>query len=133
MKNNVVISCAVTGSGDSLDKHPDIPVTPQQIADAAISAAKAGAAIVHIHVRDPETGKGGRELRWYKEVVERVRADPKDVIINCTAGMGGDWVPSDDNPAEPGPGSDMVGWVLQSAWFMLKHCVRTSVVLIMAP
>jgi uncharacterized protein (DUF849 family) len=109
VKNNVVISCAVTGSGDSLDKHPDLPVTPEQIADAAISAAKAGAAIAHIHVRDPETGKAGRDLAWYKEVVERIRADPTDVIINLTAGMGGDWVPGDNNPAEGGPGTDMVG------------------------
>ncbi len=109
MNKNVIISCAVTGSGDSVDKHPDLPVTPEQIAQAAISSAKAGAAIVHIHVRDPQTGKAGRNVAWYREVVERVRADSTDVLINLTAGMGGDWVPSDDDPAQAGPGTDMVG------------------------
>ena len=84
-------------------------VTPKQIADAVIEAAKAGAAIAHIHVRDPETGKGSRDPALFKQVVDRVRDSDTDVIINLTAGMGGDWVPDADNPAMPGPGTDMVG------------------------
>jgi len=109
MNNNVVITCAVTGAGDAIDKHPDLPVTPEQIAEAVINSARAGAAIAHIHVRDPESGKGARDLDCYREVVERVRADSTDVVVNLTAGMGGDWVPGDNNPAEGGPGTDMVG------------------------
>ena len=73
MNSEVIVSCAVTGAGDTVGKHPGIPVTPKQIADAAIEAAKAGAAIAHIHVRDPKTGKGSRDPALYREVVERVR------------------------------------------------------------
>lgn len=109
MNKNVIISCAVTGAGDVWDQHPDIPVTPPQIADAVISAAKAGAAVAHIHVRDPETGKGARDIELYRQVVELVRGSDTDVIINLTAGMGGAWFPQDDNPSYPGPGTDMVG------------------------
>ena len=109
MNKNVIITCAVTGAGDSWDRHPDLPVTPQQIADAAISAAKAGAAVAHIHVRDPETGKGARDVELFRQVVELVRESDTDVIINLTAGMGGDWFPDDDEPSQPGPGTDMVG------------------------
>ena len=90
MNNNVIISCAVTGSGDTYGKHPELPVTPEQIANSAIAAAKAGAAIVHLHVRDPETGQGSRNPILFKETVERVRDSGVDVIINLTAGMGGD-------------------------------------------
>lgn len=84
------ITCAVTGSGNTADKHPAIPKTPQEIADAAIEAAKAGAAVAHIHVRDPETGKPSRDPALYKQVVERVREADVDVVLNLTAGMGGD-------------------------------------------
>lgn len=104
-----IITCAVTGAGDTTGKHPGVPVTPKEIADAAIEAAKAGAAVAHIHVRDPETGKGSRDLGLFKEVVDRVRSSDTDVVINLTAGMGGDWVPSEDDPAMPGPGTDMIG------------------------
>jgi uncharacterized protein (DUF849 family) len=90
-------------------RHPGVPVTPTQIADAAIEAAKAGAAVAHIHVRDPETGKGSRDPELFKEVVDRVRSSDTDVVVNLTAGMGGDWVPSDADPAMPGPGTDMIG------------------------
>ena len=90
MNKDVIISCAVTGSGDTVRKHPEIPVTPKQIADAAIEAASAGAAITHIHVRDPETGKGSRDNELYKEVVSRIKDNGIDVIINLTSGMGGD-------------------------------------------
>ncbi len=109
MNYDVVVTCAVTGAGDTVGKHPGVPVTPEQIADAAIEAAKAGAAIAHIHVRDPETGKGSRDPALFREVVDRVRSSDTDVVINLTAGMGGDWTPSDDDPAMPGPGTDMIG------------------------
>jgi uncharacterized protein (DUF849 family) len=89
---DVFITCAVTGAGDTTGKSDRVPVTPAAIADAAIEAARAGAAIAHMHVRDPETGRGSRDLTLYREVVERVRAADVDVIINLTAGMGGDLV-----------------------------------------
>ena len=110
MNYEVVVTCAVTGAGDTVGRrHPGVPVTPEQIADAAIEAARAGAAIAHIHVREPETGKGSRDPALFRDVVERVRASDTDVVINLTSGMGGDWVPSTDDPAMPGPGTDMVG------------------------
>ncbi|MFT5259739.1 MAG: hypothetical protein ACI9J2_000870 [Saprospiraceae bacterium] len=109
MNYDVIVTCAVTGAGDTLAKHPGVPVTPEQIADAAIEAAKAGAAVAHVHVRDPETGKGSRDPALFKETVERIRDSDTDVVINLTAGMGGDWVPSADDPSMPGPGTDMIG------------------------
>ena len=89
MNNEVIVSCPVTGGADAAHLHPDLPITPKQIADAAIQAAKAGAAIAHCHVRDPETGNGVRDVALYREVVERIRESDTDVIINLTAGMGG--------------------------------------------
>ena len=109
MNYDVIVSCAVTGAGDTTKRHPGVPVTPKAIAEAAIEAAKAGAAIAHIHVRDPETGRGSRDPELFKEVVDRVRDSDTDVVINLTAGMGGDWVPDGENPAMPGPGTDMIG------------------------
>jgi uncharacterized protein (DUF849 family) len=109
MNYEVIVTCAVTGAGDTTAKHPGVPVTPKQIADAAIEAAKAGAAIAHIHVRDPETGKGSRDPKLFAEVVDRIRSSDTDIVINLTAGMGGDWVPSEADPAMPGPGTDMIG------------------------
>ena len=109
MTNEVIVTCAVTGAGDTLGKHPEVPVTPEQISNAAIAAAKAGASVAHIHVRDPETGLGSRDVNLFKEVVERIRDSETDVVINLTAGMGGDWVPSEENPSMPGPGTDMIG------------------------
>jgi len=106
---DVIVTCAVTGAGDTVGRHPSVPVTPRQIADAAIEAAKAGAAIAHIHVRNPETGKGSRDPELFKQVVDMVRSSDTDVAINLTSGMGGDWVPSDEDPAMPGPGTDMIG------------------------
>jgi uncharacterized protein (DUF849 family) len=108
MNRDVIVTCAVTGAGDTVGRHPAIPVTPQQIADAAIEAAEAGATIAHCHVRDPETGQGSRKVEYYAEVVERVRSAKVDVVINLTAGMGGDLVVDDDNPMVPGAGTDMV-------------------------
>ena len=109
MNKNVIITCAVTGAGDMIAKHPDIPVTPEQVADAVISAAKAGAAVAHIHVRDPKTSKGSRDVELFRESVERVRASDTDVIINLTGGMGGGWFPGSVDPSLPGPDTDMVG------------------------
>jgi uncharacterized protein (DUF849 family) len=109
MNKNVIISCAVTGAGETWDKHPDLPVTPEQVAAAVISAAQAGAAVAHIHVRNPLTGKGARDVELFRQVVEKVRASDTDVIINLTAGMGGGWFPSDDNPGMPAPATDCVG------------------------
>jgi uncharacterized protein (DUF849 family) len=86
------ITCAVTGSGDSTGISDKVPVTPEQIAESALDAARAGAAAVHIHVRNPATGKGAREVAYYREVVERIRASTTDVVINLTTGMGGDLV-----------------------------------------
>ena len=109
MNFDVIVTCAVTGAGDTTAKNPNVPVTPQEIADAAIEAAQAGAAVAHLHVRDPETGKGSRDVGLFKEAVDLVRASGTDVVINLTAGMGGDWTPSPDDPAMPGPGTDMIG------------------------
>jgi len=89
---DVFITCAVTGAGDTVGKSDKVPFTPEAIANDAIAAAEAGAAIAHIHVRDPITGDPAREVDYYQEVVERVRASSTDVIINLTAGMGGDVV-----------------------------------------
>lgn len=109
MNHEVIVTCAVTGAGDTTGRSPHVPVTPKQVAEAAIEAAKAGAAIVHLHVRDPETGQGSRDPKLFKEAVDRVRDSGTDVVINLTAGMGGDWVPDPTNPAMPGPGTDMIG------------------------
>lgn len=109
MNFDVVVTCAVTGAGDTVGKSKHVPVTPAEIAREAIEAAKAGASCAHIHVRDPVTGKGSRDPKLFKEVVDRVRDSGTDVVINLTAGMGGDWTPSADNWAMPGPGTDMVG------------------------
>lgn len=92
MNRDVFITCAVTGSGATTDKSEHVPVTPKDIAAAAIEAAKAGAAVAHIHVRNPETGAPARDPALYREVVERVRASGTDVVLNLTAGMGGDLV-----------------------------------------
>src|SRR4051812_3335300 len=89
MNREGFITCAVTGSGGSQDRSPHVPRSPKQIADSTIDAAKAGAAIVHCHVRDPETGKPRRDEHLYREVTGRNRAADVDVIVNLTAGMGG--------------------------------------------
>ena len=90
MNREVFITCAVTGSGATQDRSPHVPRSPKQIADAAIAAAKAGAAVVHCHVRDPETGAPSRDLGLFREVTERIRDAQTDVVLNLTAGMGGD-------------------------------------------
>ena len=92
MNREVFITCPVTGSGGTQDKSPHVPRSPKEIAESAIEAARAGAAIVHCHVRDPETGKASRRVDLYREVTERIRESDTDVVINLTAGMGGDLV-----------------------------------------
>jgi len=109
MNNDVIITCAVTGAGDTTSRSHLVPITPRQVADAAIEAAKAGAAVVHVHVRDPKTGAGSRDPALFREAVDMIRDSSVDMIINLTAGMGGDWVPSDGDPSLPGPGTDMIG------------------------
>ena len=92
MNREVFITCAVTGSGSTQDRSPNVPRSPKEIADSAISAAEAGAAIVHCHVRDPESGSPSRRLDYYREVTSLIRSSQVDVILNLTAGMGGDVV-----------------------------------------
>src|SRR6478752_8053043 len=111
MNHEVIISCAVTGAGDTVGKHPAIPVTPREIAESAIEAARAGAAIAHLHVRDPKTGKAARDPALYREAVGIIRESGVDVVINLTAGMGGDFVFNPDDPARGGPGTDMAAGV----------------------
>ena len=111
MNWDVFITCAITGSGSTVGKSPHVPVTPEQIATSAIDAALAGAAVVHIHVRDPATGVGSRDTALYAEVAERIRDSGVDVVLNLTAGMGGDLVlGGDEQVLPPNPdGTDMAG------------------------
>jgi uncharacterized protein (DUF849 family) len=110
MQPKVIITCAITGAGDTVGKSPKVPVTPEQIANSALEAASAGATVVHCHVRNPETGKGSRRVDLYREVMERIRARNTDVIINLTAGMGGDVVIGDgEKPLDFADGTDCVG------------------------
>jgi uncharacterized protein (DUF849 family) len=116
MNRKVMITCALTGAGDTVGRSEHVPVTPEQIAEAGIAAARAGAAIVHVHVRDPETGKGSREVAFYREAVERIRASDVDVVVNTTAGMGGDLALDPRHPTRFVEGTDLVGGVER-----LKH------------
>ena len=110
MNRNVFITCAVTGSGSTQDKSPYVPRSARQIAESAIAAAKAGAAIVHCHVRDPKTGAPSRKLEYYREVTDRIRDSNTDVVLNLTAGMGGDVVFGGvENPLPLVQGTDMAG------------------------
>ena len=110
MNREVFITCAVTGSGSTQDRSPHVPRSPKQIADSAIEAAKAGAAVVHCHVRDPETGAPSRDLALYRELTDRVRDAEVDVVLNLTAGMGGDIIfGSSEAPFPTAAGTDMVG------------------------
>ena len=107
---SVFITCAVTGSGDTVNKSDKVPFTPEAIAADCIAAAEAGAAIVHIHVRDPITGAPAREVEYYEEVVQRIRANGTDVVINLTAGMGGDLMVGYPDPWQfEDEGTDLVG------------------------
>jgi uncharacterized protein (DUF849 family) len=110
MNTEVFVTCAVTGSGSTQDKSRHVPRSPAEIASSAIEAARAGAAIVHCHVRDPETGRPARDPRLYREVVERIRDSETDVVVNLTAGMGGDIITGPpDRPVPLAAGTDMAG------------------------
>jgi uncharacterized protein (DUF849 family) len=119
MQRKVMISCAVTGSADTPGRNPAVPVTPKQIADSAIDAARAGAAIVHIHVRDPKTTKPSMDTALYREAVERIRASGTDVLINLTTGPGARFTHDDIDPSKPGPES-----VLKSPEERVRHVVE---------
>ena len=108
MNHEVIVTCALTGAGDTVRRSPHVPVTPAQIAASAIEAANAGAAVVHIHVRNVETGLGSREVALYREAVRLVKESGVDVVINLTAGMGGDLVIDDEDPLKPVDGTDLV-------------------------
>ena len=110
MNREVFITCAVTGSGGTQDRSPHVPRSPKQIADSAIAAANAGAAVAHCHVRDPESGAPSRDLTFYREVTDRIRDADVDVILNLTAGMGGDIIfGSAEKPFPTAAGTDMIG------------------------
>jgi uncharacterized protein (DUF849 family) len=119
MARKVIISCAVTGSADTPGRNPAVPVTPAQIAASALDAAKAGAAIVHIHVRDPQTTKPSMEIAHYREVVERIRASGSDVLINLTTGPGARFTHDETDPSKPGADS-----VLKSPEQRVRHVVE---------
>ncbi|MCY4459196.1 MAG: 3-keto-5-aminohexanoate cleavage protein [Albidovulum sp.] len=111
MNREVFVTCAVTGSGSTQDRSPHVPRSPKEIAESAIGAAKAGAAVVHCHVRDPETGAPARKLEYYREVVRRIRDADVDAVVNLTAGMGGDLVAGPSNRPLPldEKGTDLAG------------------------
>ncbi|WP_025740528.1 3-keto-5-aminohexanoate cleavage protein [Salinivibrio socompensis] len=107
MNRSVILTCAVTGAGDTTGKNPNVPITPKQIADNCIEAARAGASVAHVHVRDPETGGISHNIDHFREVMERVRESDVDIVMNITGGGGGDWVPDAQDPSRGGLGTDM--------------------------
>ena len=119
MQRKVMIACAVTGSADTPGRNPAVPVTPAQIAQSAIDAAKAGAAIVHIHVRDPQTTKPSMDVAHYREVVQRIRDSGTDVVINLTTGPGARFAPGAEEPLKVGPGTN-----LKTAAERVQHVVE---------
>ena len=119
MQRKVMISCAVTGSADTPGRNPAVPVTPEQIANSAIDAAKAGAAIVHVHVRNPKTTKPSMDGAHYREVVERIRASGTDVLINLTTGPGARFMHDEMDPSKPSADS-----TLKSPQDRVRHVVE---------
>jgi uncharacterized protein (DUF849 family) len=107
-RDKIFITCAVTGNLTTPGQTPHLPITPEQIADACLGAAEAGAAIVHIHVREPGSGKPSMELGYYREVVERIRAQNTQLILNITTGPGGRFVPSPDEPRIAAAGTTLM-------------------------
>jgi uncharacterized protein (DUF849 family) len=105
--SKTILTCAVTGNLTSRDMHPNLPVSPKEIAEAGLDAAAAGAAILHLHVRDPETGKGSMEFALYDEMVTRIREKNTDVILNLTTGEGGRFVPGKEDPKIAGENSTL--------------------------
>lgn len=120
MKRKVVLTCAVTGDGPIHPKYPNYPVTPRQIADACLEAASAGASVVHIHGRDPETGVGDRSPKVFREIVARVREVNRSVVINLTTGMGGTFVPDPENEARAHSTTD-VGTAHERVFHVLEN------------
>ncbi|MBL8555454.1 MAG: 3-keto-5-aminohexanoate cleavage protein [Phenylobacterium sp.] len=108
MHPKVVITCAVTGNITTREQHPDLPVTPEEIAEASLLAAEEGASVVHLHVRDPETGRPSMAFEYYRETVELIRARNPQLILNITTGPGGRFVPGEDDPKVAGPGTTLV-------------------------
>jgi len=108
MNRKVIVTCALTGAGDTTGRSEHVPVTPEEIAQDAVEAARAGASVVHIHVRDVETGQGSRDVALYREVVRLVRESDVDPVINLTAGMGGDLFLDPGEPTKQMPGTDLV-------------------------
>ena len=107
MEKKTIVSCAVTGNITTREQNPNLPVTPEEIANAAVGAWKEGAGIVHVHVRDKETQLGSMDINLYKEVIDRIRDSGSDVIINLTTGEGGRFIPSEDEPRVAGPGTTL--------------------------
>ena len=128
MNREVFITCAVTGSGATQERSHLVPRSPAEIADSAIEAAKAGAAIVHCHVRDPETGAPSRRLDLYRELTERIRAADTDVVLNLTAGMGGDMVFGSAEAPLPlnEAGTDMIGATERLAHIADRKSARST-------
>lgn len=108
MQSRVIITCAVTGNQTTPEMTPHLPISPAEIAEACLGAAEAGAAAVHIHVRDPETGRPSMELDYYRDVVDRIRAKDRQLIINLTTGPGGRFVPSPEDPKTAAPGTTLM-------------------------
>ncbi|WP_028219790.1 BKACE family enzyme [Paraburkholderia oxyphila] len=108
MLDTVIITCAVTGNLTTPEQHPGLPVTPEQIATSSLEAEAAGASVVHIHVRDPETGRPSMEIDLYADVVDRIRRRSKDLVINLTTGPGGRFVPGEEDPRVAGPGTTLL-------------------------
>ncbi len=107
MQSRVIVTCAVTGNQTTPEMTPHLPVTPEEIAEACLGAAESGAAIVHIHVRDPKTGSPSMDIDLYRDVMDRIRARNKQVILNLTTGPGGRFAPDEDDPKVAGPGTTL--------------------------
>jgi uncharacterized protein (DUF849 family) len=121
MVEKIVVTCALTGGFDTPGKNPAVPVTPEQIAQSGLEAADAGAAILHIHVRDPKTTKPSMAIELYQETVERIRARNADVIINLTSGPGARYIPDADDPLKPAAGSTLTTPAKRMAHIELLH------------
>ena len=105
--NKVMLTAAITGAGDTVEKNENVPVTPEEIADSAIKCARAGATVAHIHARDPETGGISHDTELFREAIRLIRESGEDIIINITSGGGGDFIPNLQDPYTAGEGSDM--------------------------
>lgn len=122
MQSKVILTCAVTGNAPVNEKYPyEYPVTPKQICATVVEAASAGASICHIHVRDPKTGRGSRDPKLFREVVDRIRQKGVDIVINLTAGMGALFLPDPADESRALPESDVIG--VEERVAHLKDCL----------